>query len=88
MVQQEALCIGGILRYVVKVSRKGQIVIPVEIRRRFGISDKVVIRVDESGIRIIPLKPLDELFGVDGEIMKEVAREIVRERLEEVKREK
>jgi len=76
------------LRYVVKVSRKGQIVIPVEIRRRFGISDKVVIRVDESGIRIIPLKPLDELFGVDGEIMKEVAREIVRERLEEVKREK
>jgi len=79
---------GGILRYVVKVSKKGQIVIPVEVRRKFNIGDKVVIIVDENSIRIIPLRSLEELFGVDGEAMREVAKEIVEERLEEIKREK
>ncbi len=73
------------MRYVVKVSRKGQIVIPVEIRKKFGIDDRVVIRVDENGIKIIPLRSIEELFGVDGDVMREVAREIVRERLEEVR---
>jgi AbrB family looped-hinge helix DNA binding protein len=72
-------------RYVVKVSRKGQIVIPAEIRKKFNIRDKVVLEADDKGIRIIPLIPLEELFGVDGEVMREIAREIVRERLEEVK---
>jgi len=72
----------------VKVSRKGQMVIPIEIRRKFNIKDKVVIKVDEGGIKIIPLIPLEDLFGVDGDIMKDVAKEIVKERLEEIKREK
>ena len=30
---------------------------------------------------------MEELFGVDGDVMRDVAREIVKERLEEVKRE-
>ena len=76
------------LRFVVKVSRKGQIVIPAEIRRRYGIRDKVVIEVSGEGLKIIPLYPLEEMFGIDGEVMKEVAREIVEERLEEIKHEK
>jgi len=38
-------------------------------------------------IRVIPLRSLEELFGVDGDVMRDVAREIVKERLEEVKRE-
>ncbi|RLG78324.1 MAG: AbrB family transcriptional regulator [Thermoprotei archaeon] len=63
-------------------------VIPIEIRRKFNIKDKVVIKVDEGGIKIIPLIPLEDLFGVDGDIMKDVAKEIVKERLEEIKREK
>ncbi len=39
-------------------------------------------------MKIIPLIPLEELFSVNGDIMKEVVKEIVEERLEEVKREK
>ncbi len=75
------------MRFVVKVSKKGQVVIPVEIRRKFNIRDRVVIKADEEGIRIIPLVPLEELFGADGDVMRDVAREIVRERLEELRRE-
>mgnify|MGYP000489322711 CR=1 FL=1 len=75
------------MRFVVKVSKKGQVVIPVEIRRKFNIRDRVVIKADEEGIRIIPLVPLEELFGADGDVMRDVAREIVKERLEELRRE-
>lgn len=75
------------MRFVVKVSKKGQVVIPIEIRRKFNIRDRVVIKADEEGIRIIPLVPLEELFGADGDVMRDVAREIVRERLEELRRE-
>ena len=75
------------LRFVMKVSRKGQVVIPAEVRKRFNIKNKVVIEVSGEGIRIIPLRSLEELFGIDGDVMREVAREIVKERLEEVKRE-
>lgn len=76
------------MRFIVKVSKKGQIVIPAEIRRRFNIRDRVVIEATDKEIKIIPLLPLEELFGVDGDVMKDVAREIVRERLEEIKHEK
>ena len=75
------------VRFVVKVSKKGQVVIPIEIRRRYNIKDKVVIKVDEEGIKIIPLMSLKEMFGIDGEIMKIIAKEIVKERMEEIKRE-
>jgi len=75
------------VRFVVKVSKKGQVVIPIEIRRKFNIRDRVVIKADEEGIRIIPLVPLEELFGADGDVMRDVAREIVKERLEELRRE-
>lgn len=70
--------------YVVRVSKKGQIVIPAEIRRVFGIRDRVVVRVEDGEIKIIPVKPMEELFGVDGEAMKRVALEISRERLREI----
>lgn len=75
------------MRFVVKVSRKGQIVIPAEIRRKYGIRDKVIVEAGEDGIKIIPLIPLEELYGVDGDIMKDVAVEIVKERREEAGRE-
>jgi len=73
--------------YIVKVSRKGQIAIPVEIRRKFGIEDKVLIRVEDGEIKIIPVIPLEKLFGADGEVMKEVAIEISEERMREIKNE-
>ena len=68
-----------------KVSRKGQVVIPIEIRRKYGIRDKVVIKADEDGIKVVPLIPLEEMFGIDGDVMREVAKEIVEERLEEIR---
>jgi len=74
------------MRFIVKVSRKGQVVIPAEIRRKYNIRDRVVIKADEEGIKIIPLIPLEEMFGVDGEIMKNIAKEIVEERVKEIKR--
>ncbi len=73
--------------YVVKVSKKGQIVIPVEVRRKFNIKDKVIIRVEGNEIKIIPVVPLEEIFGIDGEKMKKVAIEISKERLREIRHE-
>ena len=71
--------------FIVKVSSKGQIVIPVEIRRRFNIKDKVLVRVEGNEIKIIPIIPLEDLFGVDGDAMRDVAREIVEERRDELR---
>ncbi|MCY0867862.1 MAG: AbrB/MazE/SpoVT family DNA-binding domain-containing protein [Desulfurococcus sp.] len=73
--------------YIVRVSRKGQIVIPVEVRRAFGIKDRVAVRVEDGEIKIIPVKPMEELFGVDGEAMKRVALEVSEERLREIENE-
>ena len=71
--------------FIVKVSSKGQIVIPVEIRRRFNIKDKVLVRVEGNEIKIIPIIPLEDLFGADGDAMRDVAREIVEERRAELR---
>ena len=76
------------MRFIVKVSRKGQVVIPAEIRRKYGIKNKVVIRADEDGVKIVPVISLEEMFGIDGEVMKDIAKEIVKERSEEIRREK
>ena len=78
---------GESMSHVVKVSRKGQIVIPADIRKRYRIKDRVVVKADSEGIKIIPLIPLEELFGVDGDAMKSIAKEIVEERAEERRRE-
>ena len=48
------------------VSPKGQITLPVEVRRRWGLKpkDRVAIRVDGQTVRIAPARsPLDESFG-------------------------
>lgn len=63
-------------RYRVKVHRKGLIVIPAEIRRRFGIveSSYIELVVDGDTIRLVVPKSLRDAFGVDGERALEVAR--------------
>ena len=48
----------------------------------------MVIRVDGEVIKVIPFTSLEELSGVDGDVMKAIAREIVEERMREVKRER
>ena len=73
-------------RYVVKVHRKGLVVIPAEIRRRFGISEgsRLELLVDGESIRIVVPRSLRDAFGCDGERALEVARLISEERRKEV----
>lgn len=47
----------------------------------------MVIRVDVDGIKTIPSIPLESMSGIDGDDMKEIAKEIMKERLEEIKHE-
>lgn len=43
--------------YVSSISPKGQITIPIEIRKRLGVKpkDKVLFLIEEDGIRITPV---------------------------------
>lgn len=48
------------------VSPKGQVTIPLEVRRRWGIKpkDRVAFRVDDGTVTLTPARsPLDESFG-------------------------
>ena len=49
------------------VSPKGQITLPLEVRRRWGIKakDRVAIHVDEETVTIAPARsPVDASYGV------------------------
>ncbi len=76
-------------RFKVKVHKKGLIVIPASIRRRFGISEGsyVELVVEDDGIRIIVPKSLRDAFGVDGDKALKVVELIDRSRREEVEKE-
>ncbi len=52
---------------LVKVARKGQVTIPVEQRRKYGIREgmKILVRDDPKGILLIPVPPIGALAGVD-----------------------
>jgi len=47
--------------YIVKVSKKNQINILVKVRRKFNVKDKVIIRVEDNEIKIIPVIPLKSI---------------------------
>jgi len=69
----------------VKVSEKGQVVIPVEIRRKFRIKREVAFIDEEDRVMLIPITPMEEAFGIDGDIMREIAREITEARRRELR---
>jgi AbrB family looped-hinge helix DNA binding protein len=52
---------------LVKLSSKGQLVIPKDIRQKLGLKpgDRLHVHVDEQGIRLEPVSKtaIDELFG-------------------------
>ncbi len=52
---------------LVRVTRKGQVTIPVEQRRRFRIREGMSLLVKDSpqGILLSPVTPLEDLAGVD-----------------------
>ncbi|MEM0365262.1 MAG: AbrB/MazE/SpoVT family DNA-binding domain-containing protein [Candidatus Nitrosocaldus sp.] len=51
---------------IVKVDKKGRILIPKDIREKIGVKEEgyVKVRVDEKGITIEPIEPIaDKYFG-------------------------
>nr|MDO8100845.1 AbrB/MazE/SpoVT family DNA-binding domain-containing protein [Candidatus Njordarchaeota archaeon] len=70
--------------YVQKVSRKGQVSIPVEIRKKYNIDRNVAFIDDGEKVMILPTPTMEKSFGIDGDTMKEVAKEITRTRKREI----
>jgi AbrB family looped-hinge helix DNA binding protein len=72
-------------KYTVKVHGKGLIVIPAEVRKKFGITpgSKLQLYVEGGSIRIVVPQDLKSLFGADGEKALEVTRLILEERKRE-----
>lgn len=68
------------MRTVVKVSSKGQIVIPKEIRKKLGIGRNSVLKIRVVGKKIIlepTSEPPDDIFVEAGEkIVDEVLKEV------------
>jgi AbrB family looped-hinge helix DNA binding protein len=52
---------------IVRVTRKGQVTIPVTKRRKYGIKEgmRVLMRDSNEGIIIKPITPIEDLAGVD-----------------------
>jgi AbrB family looped-hinge helix DNA binding protein len=53
----------------VKVTRRGQTTIPLEIREQYGIKegDQFLVEATERGILFKPIPKLDEMAGIDAE---------------------
>jgi len=76
-------------RYRLKVHEEGAVIIPAEVRRKFGIADGSYIEliVDEDEIKIVVPKALTSAFGIDGEKGLKVVENIVASRRAEVETE-
>jgi len=73
---------------ILRVSRKGQIAIPVEVRKKFGIGSTVILKVTDNEVKIVPVKSFEESFGIDGERMLKVARAHLADKKRELELEK
>lgn len=70
----------------VKVTRKGQITIPVEYRRKYNIREgmRVIVKEEVDGIILKPITPLEDLAGIDaGKIKLDEAKRKLDETREE-----
>ena len=72
-------------KYVVKVREEGAIILPPELRERYGIEEgSEVMLVDEGGrVILLPKCGLEDLYGMareHGRIIDEMIREIAEER--------
>ncbi|MCD6509726.1 MAG: AbrB/MazE/SpoVT family DNA-binding domain-containing protein [Thermoprotei archaeon] len=76
-------------RYRVKVHRKGLIVIPANVRRKFGIHEGSYLEliVEDDSIRLIIPRSLRDAFGVDGKKAIEVIKLINASRRDEIEKE-
>ncbi|MDG7012770.1 MAG: AbrB/MazE/SpoVT family DNA-binding domain-containing protein [Nitrososphaerota archaeon] len=71
-----------------RVSSKGQVVIPAELRRKLKITRLVVISEEGGNVIVRPTMSLEDAFGVDGSKMRDVARGISTERRREAESER
>jgi len=76
------------MEYVLRVSSKGQVVIPAEVRRKFNIKSKVILKIEDEEIKLIPFMDLKDAFGLDGDKMIEVAKSLLADKKREIKLEK
>jgi AbrB family looped-hinge helix DNA binding protein len=72
------------MKRIVRVSSKGQVVIPVDIRKKFNIKKMVEFKERKGRIYIEPVMTFEDAFGIAGKEMYEVAREISKARLKEI----
>jgi len=75
-------------KYVVKVHKKGLIVLPAELRRKHGIKEgsEVVLIDNKDYLIMVPRRSITELYGSAkeyGNIIDEMIREIHEERKRE-----
>jgi AbrB family looped-hinge helix DNA binding protein len=70
------------------ITEKGTVTIPAEIRRKYGLKkgSRVKFIETDEGILLVPIIPLENLFGVDKDA-KETVYRMVRELQEERRRE-
>jgi AbrB family looped-hinge helix DNA binding protein len=70
------------------ITEKGTVTIPAEIRRKYGLKkgSRVKFIETDEGILLVPIIPLEDLFGVDRDA-KETVYRMVRELQEERRRE-
>ncbi|MEJ2769756.1 MULTISPECIES: AbrB/MazE/SpoVT family DNA-binding domain-containing protein [unclassified Stygiolobus] len=73
----------------VKVHKKGIIVIPTEVRRRFNIKEGSVIELEVKGDKIILKRKLTLLdaYGIDKEMGDSAVKELEKLRKREVEKE-
>ncbi len=72
-------------KYVVKVHRKGLIVLPAELRRKYGIKEggEAILIDEDARIVLIPRVKLADLYGSAkdyGKVIDEMIREVYEER--------
>jgi len=69
---------------LVVVTRKGQVTIPVEHRRRYKIREGMKLRVMDtpSGLVLKPLTPIEDLAGIDAG---KISPDQMRKRLDEMR---
>ncbi len=72
------------MQKIARVSSKGQVVIPAEIRKKLGRPRAVIIRESEGRVILEPAVTFDEAFGSGGKDAADIATEISRERRREV----
>ncbi len=56
---------------IVKVARKGQVTIPIEQRRKYGIKEgmNILVRNNPEGVLLTPVPNLEDLVGIDAGTM-------------------